>query len=424
MISRIFGRDQTQVRTTLAGMVGNILEWYDFALYGYLAVVLSHVFFPADGIGALISTYGVFAIGFLMRPLGAVLFGFIGDRFGRRKALFFSVILMVLPTFAIGILPTYASIGITATILLVAIRLLQGLSVGGEFSSSVTYMVENAPQNRRGLFGSWSNVGSIAGMLLGVATATIVTASMGHDALYSWGWRLPFLAVGIIGMIAIYLRRHLPPSHVYSSRHATDSPLTYAIRNNWREILETILFAMGYAVLFYTALVYLPTFLDTYTNMDLDHALRINTGATALLLLLIPLAGFLSDVFLRRTHFLAAMFVIAIAGMVPLFSLLATGSLYPVILAHIGLMVLIAAPLGQAPALFVEQFPTRDRLTAYSITYNIGLGVFGGTTPMIATWLIDTSGNIYAPAYYATMLLAISTIALLFMRERSREALR
>src|SRR6056297_3237734 len=197
----------------MAGFIGNVVEWYDFALYGYLAGVIAPVFFPTeDPTAGLIATYGIFAAGFLMRPLGAAVFGWFGDRYGRARTMQISVAMMALPTLLLGLLPTYAQVGMLAPILLILIRLLQGLSVGGEFSSSATYLVETAPEGRRGVTGSWANIGSMTGSLLGVGAAALVTNLFDADTLSDWAWRLPFLAGALLGTVAILTRRNLHES--------------------------------------------------------------------------------------------------------------------------------------------------------------------------------------------------------------------
>lgn len=197
----------------IAGIIGNIMEWYDFALYGYMAAIISLLFFPNQTkFLSLLSTYGIFAVGFVMRPIGAAVFGWLGDTIGRSRTMLISVIVMMIPTFALGLLPTYSNVGIWAPILLIIMRLVQGFSVGGEFSSSVTYLVETSAPSKRGLSGSWSNLGSGMGMLLGSLVAASVTSILSADALNSWGWRLPFLLGGILGSASIILRKNLPDS--------------------------------------------------------------------------------------------------------------------------------------------------------------------------------------------------------------------
>ncbi|MBA2409968.1 MAG: MFS transporter [Gammaproteobacteria bacterium] len=238
----------------LAGVVGNVLEWYDFALYGYLVPVISKLFFPSDNtITSLLATFGIFAIGFLMRPLGAVLFGHIGDRFGRRQALYLSIMLMAAPTFLLGCLPTYASIGVMAAVLLTLLRLVQGLSVGGEFTTSVTYVVETSPTERRGLSGSWANIGSIGGSLLGVGVAATLTTVLPQSSVEAWGWRIPFLLGGVLGIFALWLRRNLPESALFDQQsaeqndeHSDKSPLRAVFTHNRKELIQAILFTSGF----------------------------------------------------------------------------------------------------------------------------------------------------------------------------------
>jgi MHS family proline/betaine transporter-like MFS transporter len=412
----------------LAGFIGNVVEWYDFAVYGYMAGILSMLFFPSDdSVASLLATYGVFAAGFVMRPIGSGVFGWLGDTIGRSKTMFISVTMMVLPTFLLGCLPTYEQAGILAPILLVVIRLVQGLSVGGEFSSSVTYLVETAPDRKRGLSGSWANTGSIFGMLLGAGMAALVTTVLTSDTVHQWGWRLPFLFGGIVGVISILLRRHLPRSKHFQHHHSErgdTSPLLEAFTTNRREMILAIIFASAYGVLFYLPIVYLPEWLHSETGMARDRALQINTVATAVLLLLIPVSGWVSDRLFRRTHFIAgAMLLLALTGW-PLFAWLAHDSLVAAIVVQFLLILFIAAPLGSAPAMFVELFPARDRLSGYSVAYNLGLGVIGGATPMASTWLIDVTGRSTAPAAYLVIMAAIAFIALIRIKDRSREPLR
>lgn len=421
-------RGQDQRRTIIAaGAIGNVVEWYDFSLYGYLAPVLSSLFFPGkDPTASLIATYGVFAAGFLMRPIGAVVFGWIGDTLGRSKALMLSIVLMVMPTVLLGVLPTYAEWGVTATVLLVALRLLQGLSVGGEFSSSVTYLVETAPPEKRGVTGSWANVGSMLGMLLGVGAPAIVATVFSEAFLNDWGWRLPYLFGGVIGITAILLRRHLPTSQVFSQHHegrGGSNPVHYVFQHDLKAAIRAVLFASGYGVMFYIPLVYLPDWLKSNAGIGYDRALQINSAVTALIVLLVPLAGIVTDRWVRRTHFIAGAFLAtAILGW-PLYYWFGTGGLAAIIAGQIVFAILVSAPLGAAPATMAEAFRTEDRLTGYSLAYNIGLGVVGGTTPMICTWLISATGYTLMPAVYLVALSLVSAGALIAMPDRSRESL-
>ena len=414
----------------MAGFIGNVVEWYDFALYGYLAGVIAPVFFPADNPAAgLIATYGIFAAGFMMRPLGAAAFGWFGDRYGRARTMQISVMLMALPTLLLGLLPSYAQIGLLAPVLLVVVRLLQGLSVGGEFSSSVTYLVETAPEGQRGLTGSWANIGSMAGSLLGVGAAALVTNLFDEQTLQAWAWRLPFLGGALLGMTAIWIRKNLHNSQRFHEHHEQrddTSPLLEAFTTNRRETLLALAFAAGYGTCFYIAFVYLPEWLSGQKLMDRGTALTVNTTMTFLVIPLMPLAAMVGDRLLaRRTWIALSIFLLGcVAWPLHLWMLDSGGSLASVVATHALTFALLSVPLGSGPALFVEMFPERDRLSGYSVAFNVGVGVFGGLTPMIATSLISMSGAAVAPAFYLTAAAALAVLALAITPDRSRDPLR
>jgi len=413
--------------TVIGGTVGNVMEWYDFALYGFFAPTLARLFFPSDDpIASLIATFGVFAAGFAMRPIGGVVFGYIGDRLGRATVLRVSIVLMGVATTLLGLLPTFDRIGVWAAVLLIAIRLLQGLSVGGEFSGSVTYLVETSPLHRRGLAGSWANFGSLIGTLAGSGLAALASSLLTPDALESWGWRVPFLLGGLFSTLAyLYVRRLGTTPHMehHESQHREDSPLREALTRNRRETILAIIFAAGYGIVFYIPMVYLPTYVSQVGSIANGTALQVNSLGIALAMPFIPLAGWLSDHVLRRRSLLLIAFgATAAAGwaLVPL----AAGGVGRLIAGQLVLCLLLTIPLGAAPALLVELFPVNDRLTGYSLAYNIGLGIAGGTAPMIATWLISFTGVDAAPGIYLTAAALVSAAALWLMQDRSREPLR
>ena len=410
-----------------AGIIGNVMEWFDFALFGYFAPIIAVHFFPSgDKLTGLLQTYGVFAAGFIMRPLGAVFFGFIGDRFGRSRALVLSVIMMGAPTFLLGLLPTYDQVGRLAPILLILIRLIQGLSVGGEFSSSVTYMVETAQPGRRGYSGSWANFGSLAGTLLGSGVAAGLSTILPHDALHSWGWRVPFLMGLLLAGFALYLRSSLPDTQLFlkhAEKHTEDNPLKDVLTRNLRQTILAVLFACGYGVFFYIPLVYLPTYAQSTSGVGFSTAMWINSAGTALMLPLIPLAGIISDRWLRRKPLLLIAFIAMTLAAIPVFAAISADAAGSLAFGQILFAVLIAFPVGAAPAMFAEMFPTEDRLTGYSVAFNIGLGIAGGTAPLIATGLIKLTGSPLAPGAYLAATSLVSVIALAFMKDRSREPL-
>ena len=412
------------------GFIGNVVEWYDFAVYGYLAGVIAPVFFPAGSqTAALIGTYGIFAAGFLMRPLGAALFGWFGDRHGRARTMQISVVLMAVPTLLLGLLPTYASVGLLAPVLLVVVRLVQGLSVGGEFSSSATYLVETAPEGKRGLTGSWANIGSLTGSLLGVGAAALVTTVFDADTLAAWGWRVPFLAGAVLGTTAILVRRNLHTSERFAAHHAAreaTSPLLQAFTTNRRETLLAVAFASAYGASYYLAFVYLPEWLSSQGLMPRSTALTITTAMMVLVIPAMPLTALVGDRLLpRRTWVGLSLLVLAVSAW-PLYAWMvaSSGSTASVVVATAVGFALLAVPLGSAPALFVEMFPEADRLSGYSVAFNIGLGVVGGTTPIVATALIATTGNATVPALYMAAAGVVAVVALAFTPDRSRAPLR
>ncbi|MGD2141718.1 MAG: MFS transporter [Burkholderiales bacterium] len=413
--------------TVVAGTIGNVMEWYDFALYGFFAPVIAQLFFPSGNhLASLIATFGVFAAGFVMRPIGGVIFGYIGDRLGRAAVLRISVVTMGAATFLLGALPTHSQIGIWSAVLLVAVRLVQGLSVGGEFSGSVTYMVETSPLHRRGFSGSWANFGSLIGTLVGSGFAALITTTFAHDIVMGWGWRIPFLAGGVFALLAyLYVRRVGTTPHMehHEKQHEEDSPLHEALTQNRRETLLAVIFASGYGIFFYIPLVYLPTYATEVGGIDNGVALQINSLGIAIALPFIPLFGWLSDHFIRRRSLLLLGFLGTAVVSWWLVSL-AHVDAKSLIASQIVLAILVAIPLGAAPAMLVELFPVADRLTGYSIAYNLGLGVAGGTAPMVATWLISVSGSDQAPGAYLAVAAVVSALGLWFMKDRSREPLR
>lgn len=414
----------------MAGFIGNVVEWYDFALYGYLAGVIAPVFFPAGNPTAgLIATYGIFAAGFIMRPLGAAVFGWFGDQFGRARTMQISVALMALPTLLLGLLPSYAQAGVLSPVLLVLVRLLQGLSVGGEFSSSATYLVETAPEGKRGLTGSWANIGSMSGSLLGVGAAALVTNFFTPTALADWAWRLPFLGGALLGLTGIWMRQNLHESERFRQHHAAreqTSPLLEAFTTNRHETFLALAFAASYGTCYYIAFVYLPEWLSRQHLMLRSEALTINTVMMVLVIPAMPLAAVVGDRWMpRRTWIALAILALGLAA-VPLHAwmLASGGALMAVLVTHALTFLLLAVPLGSAPALFVEMFPERDRLSGYSVAFNIGVGVFGGMTPMIASSLIAITGAAMAPGLYLALAALVAVVALALTPDRSRTPLR
>lgn len=466
-------RSTFTTRAIIAGSIGNVVEWYDFGLYGLLAPVLASVFFPShDRLAALLAVYGGFAVGFAVRPLGAIVLGRVGDRQGRHFVLVLSVVLMGAATVAVGALPSYDAAGIWAPVLLILIRLFQGFSVGGEFVGSVTYLVETAAINRRGIAGSMANVGATIGMLM-AAGAAALAQSNGHAA---WAWRVPFFFGGALALAGYLLRRHMPRDEVEqfaieenaateaitsAAEPATTSvPQMYGLKpvpstgeNPWekaaslasmrgftgqflarwpaldafrrapRVMLLALIFCCGYGISNYLVMVFLPTFAHEFAGIGVAEALKINTAGQALALVIAPLAGWLSDRWLRRRSLLALFFAAQAGVAWECFRWAAHGETAGLWAAQLLLAALLAAIMGAAPAMLAEQFAREYRVSAHAFTLNVGVGIAGGAAPMAALALIRATHSRMAPAAYLATACVASAIAALLLADRSREAL-
>jgi len=408
-------------KPVLAGVVGNIMEWYDFALFGYFAAVLGALYFPsADPSAELIKTYGVFAASFVMRPVGAVVFGHLGDRLGRKRALELSVAVMAVPTFLLGLLPTYAQIGIGASVALTLLRLLQGVSVGGEYTSSFSFVIEHAPAHRRGLHGALTTTGAIVGILLGSLVSALTLQVLTPEQAQSWGFRIPFLFGIVVGGVGLYIRSQLHETPSYERMKAegniAHSPITEALRDNPRQILATMtmywLGAAGFYVIFFNLVAYLPQVVGT----PRDEAQLLNSIALLVLIVTLPTAAYVSDRIGRRPVLIAGC-VGMLLGVVPLFWLLNRGGFGNLLLAHVALSVLCGLAMAPIPAAVTELFPARTRFSGLSIGYNASLALFGGTSPMISTYLVKLTGDTIAPAYYLAFASLMSLITVLLARE-------
>jgi len=420
-------RARLSAEALAAGAVGNLLEWYDFGLYGLFAPVLAPLFFPsADPLASLIGAYGGFALGFAVRPLGGAVLGHLGDRIGRGFVLIASVVLMGAATSAMALLPSYHRIGIAAPILLLLVRILQGFSVGGEFTGSVCYLVETAPPGRRGLAGSFANIGSTSGVLLaaGIAAATVTLA--GDTPAREWAWRLPFLFGGVLALLAYLVRRrliHSGPAPEIPASKDQPPPLRQALRQSPRAMFYAVLFTSGYGVVNYLTMVFLPTFASQFGGIAEGTALRANTAAQAVALCVVPLAGWATDRWLRRRTMLMIAFVAETAVAWAAFALIrqdGAAALWP---AQILFGALLALVMGTAPAMLSELFRRDYRLSGYSVSFNIGIGIAGGTAPLIATALIAVTGNPLAPAWYLMAAGALAAGAAFLMTDRSRQPL-
>jgi MHS family proline/betaine transporter-like MFS transporter len=401
-------------RVIAAGAIGNVLEWYDFAVYGYFAAAIGRTFFPReDAVAQVLLAFGIFAVGFLMRPVGGALIGYIGDRFGRRMALTFSVAAMAIPTFLVGALPGYQTLGVAAPILLTLLRMVQGLSVGGEYTTSIVFMVERAPPQRRGLVGAMACCGAVAGILLGSASGAALAAALPADALEAWGWRVPFLLGLVVGLAGVILRRRLqetPPPAVKKS------PLRETVRNHGSLLARLAGLSVFNAVGFYLMFVYIVSWLQHADGIAPARALEINTISMVVLLPLMVAMGWLADTVGRKPVLLGATAFAFIAGL-PLFWLMHHSDPLLIIAGQLGFALAVGAFLGAQPAIMVEAVPLAVRCTAIALGYNVTLGVIGGLSPLVATWLVNRTANDFSPAFMIMAAAAISFFATLRFKE-------
>ncbi|MFD6920298.1 glycine betaine/L-proline transporter ProP [Streptomyces sp. NPDC059944] len=410
-------------RAVKAAALGNAMEWFDFGVYSYIAVTLGKVFFPSGNPTAqLLSAFGAFAAAFLVRPLGGMVFGPLGDRIGRQKVLAVTMIMMAAGTFAIGLIPSYASIGVGAPILLLAARLVQGFSTGGEYAGASTFIAEYAPDKKRGFFGSWLEFGTLAGYIGGAGLVTLMTALLSTEDLLSWGWRIPFLIAGPMGIIGLYLRMRLEETPAFTAEldkaeaDRPKVPLREMITGQWRALLLCVGLVLVFNVTDYMLLSYMPSYLTSELKYDETHGLLVVLGVMALMMIVQPFAGALTDRIGRRPV-IAAGCVGFLALSVPALLLIRQGSLVAIALGMGALGLLLVCFTAAMPAALPALFPTRVRYGSLSIGFNISVSLFGGTTPLVVTALIGATGNMMMPAYYMMAAAVIGGVAVWFMSE-------
>jgi len=420
--------DSAILRRVIAGAsIGNAVEWFDFAIYGFLATYIAANFFPSgNDTAALLNTFAIFAAAFFMRPLGGFVFGPLGDRIGRQRVLAIVILLMSASTLVIGLLPTYATIGVAAPVLLLVLRCLQGFSAGGEYGGGAVYLAEYAEDDTRGrtiTFMAWSG---IVGFLLGSVTVTVLQAALPTDVMDGYGWRIPFLIAGPLGLVGLYIRLRLSDTPEFTELRSSDgiaaSPLREAITTSWRAVLQVIgvfiIFNIGYYVVF----TYLPTyFIKTLHFSKTDAFISITLACLVAIVAIMPLAT-LSDRIGRRPLLIAGAAAFVILAY-PLFLLLNSGSLGAALLAHCLLALIESVYVAAAVSAGVELFTTRVRYSGFAVGYNICVAVFGGTTPYVVTWLTSNTGNPVVPAWYIVGAAALSLGTVLTMRETANRPL-
>jgi MHS family proline/betaine transporter-like MFS transporter len=412
----------TSRKAVTAAVMGNLLEWYDFAIYGYLATIVARNFFPkGDEMTALLSTFATFGVGFVVRPLGGILIGRLGDVRGRKTALMLTIFMMAFGTVLIGLIPTYDSIGLWAPALLVAARLLQGFAAGGEWGGSTAFIVEWAPRAKRGLYGSFQQSSLAAGLLLGSGIAALFSTVLAPEDMESWGWRVPFLLGGILAPVGIYMRRNIDETPAFrkaqreETASAAPSPMVLAGK------------AFGFTVLwtsaYYMMLTYMPTFTQKHVGLSRSEALWSNTLGLLVLVLIIPFAGALSDRIGRKPLLLTCCLSFVLLSHQLFDTMVTQGSLAVVMGVQVVFALMIASFSGPGPAAISEIFPTRLRSTWMSAGYSLAVAIFGGFAPFIATWLIARTGSPLSPTWYVIGAAIVSTLVIVRLPETAHEEL-
>ncbi|MEU6404333.1 glycine betaine/L-proline transporter ProP [Streptomyces sp. NPDC046985] len=432
--------DEAAVRRAVnAASLGNAMEWFDFGVYSYLAVTLGHVFFPSGNATVqLLSSFATFAVSFLVRPLGGMVFGPMGDKIGRKKILAVTMIMMAVGTFAIGLIPSYAAIGFWAPTLLILFRLVQGFSTGGEYGGASTFIAEYAPDRRRGFFGSFLELGTLAGYVGASGLVTILASVLGDGGMESWGWRVPFLVAGPIGLVGLYLRlrldetpafqklenasAHRAPEAASAVESTAKGDLAKIFRDYWPTLVLCVCLVGAYNITDYMLLSYMPTYLSDDMGYSETHGLLILIATMVLLMLVINQVGKLSDRIGRKPVLMAGMLGFLLLSL-PSLLLVGQGGVWAVSAGMVLLGLSLVCLLGTMSAALPALFPTQVRYGSLSIGYNVATSLFGGTTPLVITALISVTGSELMPAYYVMGAALVGVIAVACMKETARRPL-
>ena len=427
-------KHKTLKRVVGSSFLGNFIEWFDYASYSYLATVIALVFFPGeDRTVAVMSTFGVFALSFLVRPIGALFWGNMGDKKGRKWALSISILLMSGATFLIGCLPTYAMIGVGAPLLLLLLRMVQSFSAAGEYAGAATFIAEYAPTNHRGFYCSMVPASTAAGLLVGSLFATAMFNIWGADSQFvtEWGWRIPFWLAGPLGYITHYIREHLEDSPVYEQMQndlkakglkGEDKPMRTLIRKHFRRLVISFGACVLNAVGFYAVLTYLPNYLETTLNYDPASASIITNIVLVVYIGFIFLSGRISDRLGRKKMLIAAC-VGFIVLTVPAFMLLSTMNFAIILVVELVMCLLLTINDGTLSSYLNETFPTDVRYSGFALSFNLANAIFGGSASYISFWLISVTGNNIAPAFYMVFIAVIALVAMVLSHEHTGQDL-
>lgn len=404
--------------------IANTFEWYDYALFGHFASIIGYKFFPSENHDAyLLNAFAVFAVGYLMRPLGGVFFGIIGDKFGRRVALSTAVICMALPTACIGIIPSYDSIGISATIIMVIMRMLQGLSMGGALTGSISFLIEHSEQNKRGLIGSIPMASICLGILLGTIVAYTVRESLSYEDFEEWGWRIPFLlGIFIIGA-GFYIKYYTTETPMFekvkSSGTIPKSPLKTVFKHYWFDMLVSIMINSTGSVIFYFQAIFVVNYLKENRGFDPADVDILNGICYLGMAFICLISGKISDIVGKRSIYFVVLIVLILPAFFQIPHIIQYGDWFEIIIAQSILAVLAAGYIGSEPALQAEFYPTNVRSTALSVSYNLATSIFGGTAPFIVEYILYKTGSLNTCGIYVAIVSFLSLIGLYFYKDRS-----
>ncbi|HET7579852.1 MAG TPA: MFS transporter [Bacillales bacterium] len=432
---RLHKEDITVVDTDVAKQavvgtaIGNAMEWFDFGIYSYLAATLGQVFFPGlSGPMQLVYSFATFAVAFVVRPIGGMFFGMLGDRLGRKKILAVTLLLMAFATLSIGFIPGYATIGETAPILLLVARLIQGFSTGGEYAGAMTFIAESTPDKKRGVMASGLEVGTLVGYIFGSGIVTLLTFLMGSDAMQAWGWRIPFFIAAPIGVIGLYLRTHLEETPAFEKMEKAQDKQHVSMKNifvnHWKPLLVGMILVFFYNVVDYTVLSYMPSHLSSVLGYGETKGLLFILIVMFIMIPIVLIMGYFGDR-IGGKHLVQFGLIGLVLLSIPAFLLIGSGNGWLVFLGLMILAVFLASFQGAMPALLPSLFFTDVRYGALAITYNISASLFGGTAPLVIAWLISQTGTHLIPAYYLVFACLIGFfVVTYFVKETSGRPLR
>lgn len=410
-----------QKKVLFLSSLGGVLEFYDFIIYIFLAPFIEQVFFAGNSAFlATLKTLAIFSIGYLLRPIGGLVFSHFGDRYGRKVVFLLTVVLMALPSLGIGLLPTTAQVGVLAPVLLLVLRMLQGLALGGEIPASITFVSEQVSPDRHGIALAILFFGINAGLLLGSLVTTLMTSIFSHADMLAYGWRFPFILGGFFGVVSIYLRRYLHETSAFSALKKEDLqriPALTLLRHASRSvILGCFLVATGSVTVFFY--LYWPQYLSQYLHFDLSQLMKINTLSTVILNVFIIMGGFVVDRVGARKMYLLITASLAVSAY-PLFVLFTFQSIYWVIVSYLLFSVIFGAIPSAYSSMLTALYPTQIRYSGIALSYNLAYAIVGGLSPIICTLAIHYSGSIMAPAFYILIVAVISFIATINYTENS-----